>query len=260
VGTLTDGTVTLSNGDNTDVVLWTYSLIYVPPGSAIPLSTSGATASPTWSFAQPDVPGCYRVRLVVQDGSGNTDTDIRNFIVPCTYGTIIPPYQGIPTPLPLTGTGSKPDELNIGGQSFGWSGDGSYSLLHANLARLDWLLGAYSVGARYKAGVIDTDSGTPDITTDLFTITGSYAAGRINLTVLAATGTGVAVPFSFSMGFGYSTGGGLTWIGGGGGPVPPLPYAELTNTGATVQMIVHGSTVDTQWVYAADWLMSEVTT
>lgn len=121
-GTLTDGACTASNGDNTGVVSWKYEMLYVPPGSAVPLTVQGPGITTTFSFT-PDVAGSYRVRLTVA-GATPTDsnTDIRCFCVPFPNGIIAPPYQRNPNPLPLTGTGGKPDEMNVGGQPYGWDG------------------------------------------------------------------------------------------------------------------------------------------
>jgi hypothetical protein len=76
------------------------------------------------------------VQLYVYSGigfSGSGEQDIRNFVVPDPdHGIVFPPYQMLPPKLPLPGTGSaneKPDELNIGGQPFGWDGFGNEGLV-----------------------------------------------------------------------------------------------------------------------------------
>ena len=117
--------VVFSNGDNTGVVNWKFEVLYVPPGSAIPLTVQDGGVN-TFSMVTPDAPGSYRVRLTVTDASGVTDVDIRNFVVPFPNTQIlVPPYQANPAPLPLIGVGAKPDEMNIGGHSFGWDGSNS---------------------------------------------------------------------------------------------------------------------------------------
>lgn len=122
IGAIGGGTVVFSNGDDTGVVNWLYEVLYVPPSSAIPLTVQDG-GTPTFTMATPDRRGCYRVRLTTTDAAGNTDTDIRNFGVPFpNLGFIAPPYQANPDPLPLTGPGSKPDELNFAGDTHGWDG------------------------------------------------------------------------------------------------------------------------------------------
>lgn len=121
-GTTTDGVVTVSNGDDTGVVSWKFEVLYVPPGSALPLTVQGPTGVATFTFT-PDVAGSYRIRLTVFDAGSSSEEDIRNFCVPFTNGVIAPPYQRNPSPIPLTGLGGKPDEMNIGGQAFGWDGE-----------------------------------------------------------------------------------------------------------------------------------------
>jgi len=119
-----------------------YELLYVPPGSALVVHSQGPNATPTFNMGTPTAgkPGCYRVRLTVTDSSGRQDVDIRNFGLPTpNNGWIIPPDQRLPVPLPLIGTGSKPDEMNFGGQAFGWAGDNNTArkLLYGILTDLD---------------------------------------------------------------------------------------------------------------------------
>lgn len=130
-GTVADGAVTITNGDNTDVASWKIELLYNPPGSALgavpgtPVVLGDAmTATPSANFT-PDVPGCFRCRMTVRDSDGNPNIDIRNFGIPNEYGMIVPPYQKRPDPLPVDPlvVGNKPDELNFGSQAFGWAGD-----------------------------------------------------------------------------------------------------------------------------------------
>lgn len=132
--------ITVTNDDNTDVASWKIELLYNPPGSALgavpgtPLLVAEATSNtPSGNFTM-DVPhGCYRVQLTVWDSVGVSDVDIRNVGVPDGRGVIIPPYQKLPDPLPLPDTGlagNKPDELNFGGQAYGWLGDGDTGLHH----------------------------------------------------------------------------------------------------------------------------------
>lgn len=150
---VTGSLVTVENDDNTDVLSWEIELLYARPGSALEtppgvpvLLASASSSTPSATFT-PDIPGCYRIRLTVYDTAGFTgakDIDIRNFIVPLPgKGTILPPYQKLPDPLPLTGPGSKPDEMNYEGQAFGWSGNDNLVAKGVNesLAVVDGLVG-----------------------------------------------------------------------------------------------------------------------
>lgn len=121
VGTLTDGVCNITNGDNTDIANWEIELLYTPPGSAVvpAVLATAVDNTPTASFT-PDVPGCYRIRERVYDTFGVLNEDIRNFAVPNFRGIIIPPYQNDPLPIDVS---LKDDELNFGGQAFGWAGD-----------------------------------------------------------------------------------------------------------------------------------------
>jgi hypothetical protein len=127
LGTLTDGAVTITNGDNTDIVSWEIEVLDVPPGSAVPVGelATGVSATPTASFS-PDVRGgCWRIRLVVHGTEGGTDEDIRCFGVLDHRGHLSPPLQSDPDPLDES---LKPNELNFAGQVRGWAGDNNIFL------------------------------------------------------------------------------------------------------------------------------------
>lgn len=146
-GTLSDGACVVTNGDNTGVVSWKYEVLYVPPGSAVPLSVQGPGATTSFSFT-PDVPGTYRLRLTAAGvGSGDSNVDIRCFCVPFPNGLIAPPYQRNPDQLPLTGAGGKPDEMNVAGQPFGWDGieAPAAKLLYQALEKLDGLTSGMAI-------------------------------------------------------------------------------------------------------------------
>lgn len=120
-GTLTDGVCNITNGVNTDIHHWEIELLYSPPGSAVtPAVLASAVSNTPASSFTPDVAGCYRVRERVYDVFGVLNEDIRNFGVPNFRGIIIPPYQNNPLPIDVS---LKADELNFGGQAFGWAGD-----------------------------------------------------------------------------------------------------------------------------------------
>lgn len=131
--------VAIENSNNANVQSWRINLVYTPPGSsvpiAIPLAQNPASNTP-YALVTPDVvAGCYRVQIFVYGGvsySGDQDQDIRNIVVPHATGIVFPPYQMLPSKLPVLGSGianEKPDELNLGGQPYGWDGEGTEGLL-----------------------------------------------------------------------------------------------------------------------------------
>jgi hypothetical protein len=180
-GTLVDGACTVSNGNNTGVVTWKYEMLYVPPGSALPLTVQGPSATPTFMFT-PDVAGTYRLRLTVAGlVAVDSNVDMRCFCVPFPNGIIAPPYQRNPPALPLTGAGGKPDEMNIAGQPFGWDGIGAPAakLLFQALETLDNLSGGGGGpflpldGSAAMTG--DLDHGGNDIINAAHAAFGTYA-------------------------------------------------------------------------------------
>ncbi len=150
----TGASVTIENGgDSTDVHSWRIELLYGPVGSTFEqppgtplLIAQSATGNSISGNITPEVSfyGCYRIRLTVypsESYAGTPDVDIRNLIVPTANASlIIPPYQEDPSPIALS---LKPDELNFGGQPFGWAGPaygsvyGNFRALHAALLALD---------------------------------------------------------------------------------------------------------------------------
>jgi len=136
--------VTIENstsGPGSNIGSWRINLVYVPPGNPtvaiqLPLAENPNNDTP-WASINPDpLPGCYRFQLLAYEGvnyGGDWEEDIRNFAVPDpVFGIKLPPYQMIPPKLPLPGTGlpnEKPDELNFGGQIYGWDGFGDEGLL-----------------------------------------------------------------------------------------------------------------------------------
>lgn len=129
-GTVAGGLVTITNNSNTDVASWKITLLDVPPGSALVpgVLATASTSTPSATFT-PDVVGSYRVELEVYAApalAGQRDMDLRNFGIRNVRGIIIPSYQKLPDPLPITGSGQpneKPDEQNYGGQLRGWTGN-----------------------------------------------------------------------------------------------------------------------------------------
>lgn len=156
--------ITVTNDDNTDVSAWKIELLYNPPGSslgAVP-GTSVVLAQATSSLPLAnfyiDAPyGCYRVRLTVWDEDGVADVDIRNVGVPDGRGITTPPYQKLPDPLPVLGSGlagEKPDELNFDGQVYGWLGNGGAGLhydffrVHGDLPLTVVTTAVYTIGSQ----------------------------------------------------------------------------------------------------------------
>lgn len=131
--------VNVKAANTVDVSSWTIELLYAPPGSGMEVdpgspalvASGGAGDPPSYDFIpQPNAPGCYRFRLRFTSNTGVVDTDIRNVGVAAPNGLIPPPYQDRPAVLPLEGPGAKPNELNFGGQPFGWAGRNGDKLLH----------------------------------------------------------------------------------------------------------------------------------
>jgi len=104
--------VHVGNGNNTGVVTWTFSMLAVPVGSALPIGVQQTGATPTWSFT-PDVTGCYRVQVTVADNATptpNTNTDVRVFGIAEPSGRLIP------------GFGASASDMNFGGSNTqGWA-------------------------------------------------------------------------------------------------------------------------------------------
>jgi hypothetical protein len=89
-----DGTlVVASNGNNANVMTWTFTMVDVPQTSALPTGVVQTGSSPTYSFT-PDVTGGYLLLLTVYDSFGNFAQDFRTFQVPEASGRIIPPFKG----------------------------------------------------------------------------------------------------------------------------------------------------------------------
>jgi hypothetical protein len=142
--------VDVENDNPTDIASWKIDLVYVPPGSAVPMGTlaMGNTNMPFANFLPDLVPGSYRLVLTVYtdiNQTGQADTDIRCFVVPDLNGIVFPPYQELPKKLPVVGSGipgEKPDELNLNSQPYGWDGVGTDGLLLDFMRRMSAALGS----------------------------------------------------------------------------------------------------------------------
>jgi hypothetical protein len=141
-GVLGGGPVTCSNGDNTNVVLWTWTLTAVPPGSALPLGVF--SVGPAGTFT-PDVVGGYGVDLRVQDRLGFVAEVDSVFGIPEASGRFIPPF------------GAAASALNFGGQLRGWSpyAEDYFHFVDATIA------GVTALGARDVLAVSTTRDGVP---------------------------------------------------------------------------------------------------
>lgn len=142
---VTGTSVVLENSDNTGVASWQIDLLYADERStlvaadAVVFSNNGAT--PSYTFT-PDGRGSYRLQLKVWSVPNRAgvpdDIDIRVFAAPEVHGMVVPPAQLWPVPLPAPESGqvgAKPNELNFGGQAFGWAGDGNNDGLMNDLVR-----------------------------------------------------------------------------------------------------------------------------
>lgn len=143
--------VTLSNGDDTGVTKWTYELLDVPKLSAVVVAvlSSGGTATTTFT---PDVPGCYRVRVVVEDVNGLQASDTRMFVA-LDYNRLIA----------LPGFNNATDqEYNYGSNTRGWT-----DLLERFSAELMANMPYVTIGIEMStAAVVSAKSGRSDILVD----------------------------------------------------------------------------------------------
>jgi hypothetical protein len=104
-----DGTlVVVSNGDDSNIVNWKFTVVDVGFGSAVSQGVVQNGGTPTWSFT-PDVSGSYVVDLVTTDNQGNLFEDRRVFAVLETNGLLIPSFT------------ADAGSLNFSGQTKGWS-------------------------------------------------------------------------------------------------------------------------------------------
>lgn len=99
--------VVASNGDDSDVVRWKWTMISAPGGSVVPEGVISDGPTTTMTFL-PDVAGGYHVELQAFDVDGNSSIDRRVFQVPEASGDYIPPFQ------------AEAPAMNFGGQLKGW--------------------------------------------------------------------------------------------------------------------------------------------
>jgi len=113
--------VVASNGDNTGVVLWTWTIVGTPLGSSVVYGVSTSGAVSTYTFT-PDVTGCYVLHLITSDQDGNLAEDYRTFGIYETSGRLIPSFRGTDA------------SMNFAGQLLGWD-----PYLNAYLKQIDLL-------------------------------------------------------------------------------------------------------------------------
>lgn len=84
--------VVASNGNNTGVVSWKWTMLDAPVGSAIPvgLISDGATSTATFS---PDLVGGYHLELTARAADGSTKTARLVFQVKEPSGRYVPPFR-----------------------------------------------------------------------------------------------------------------------------------------------------------------------
>lgn len=107
IGTMTDGAVTCASTANTGVHAYSWTMIDVPEGSAIPLGVF--SASQVTTFPQPDLRGGYLVQLVTSDEVGGSASALLSFQVLEASGRLIPSFK------------ASDLATNFGGQKRGWA-------------------------------------------------------------------------------------------------------------------------------------------
>lgn len=100
--------VVCSNGDNTNIIFWEYSILDVPEGSSVPVGVFQSGTNPTGSFT-PDKIDAYRIRLKTRDTNNNEAIDIRQFLALDDRLLTLPAFNN-----------TSAAELNFNGQTEGW--------------------------------------------------------------------------------------------------------------------------------------------
>jgi len=124
--------VTVANGSDIGVTSWEWTLLSVPPGSA--LSTGIFSTSPTGVFT-PDVEGqAFLIRLTVTGVGREAAVDMRAFGIIGPMGWLIPAFLG------------DHRAHNFDGQTRGWAGTDSTKMLDAMLSYWTEMLSGASNG------------------------------------------------------------------------------------------------------------------
>jgi hypothetical protein len=234
-----DGSVVVSNDDPTDIHHWKVYLVSAPPGSALELATQGdwtllnegVSNTPTASF-NPDIAGSYRILLQVWDVANNLNQDIRNFIILDDGDFILPPFQKLPDPLPLPNPQDpsdvqKPNEMNVGGQPYGWMGNTSYQLHHQLIKHVATLVPSPGAGDTSKIYVV---TGAGSVAFSFLVDANIDAAAAIDVSKLAPGTNGYVLTTSGGVPvWAAPSGGGLT-PPSGAGDIAKLAFADAAGT------------------------------
>lgn len=193
--------VTASNVDNTGVASWQIDLVYVDSASSVVVavpyaySNSGSVPQATWL---PDVPGGYRLVLyvwsVVNRVGTPDDMDIRVFGVKGASGFFTPPSQIWPLPLPDPRTlapNAKPNELNFGGNAYGYAGSGADGLLNSFIKAYSYGVGGVTnfIGRVGAIAAVPGDYTASQVVNTSATVAGTYVSDALDTLEAAILGT-----------------------------------------------------------------------
>ena len=202
--------VVASNGNDSDVSSWQWTVTASPPTSSITPGTGGTGA--TFTFT-PDVVGCYELELFVEGLDGTEAFDFRVFGIEQTNGLLIPPFGG--------NSGS----LNFDSNPNGWD-----PIMRAWLLLVEQLQAS---GSGYPTPAVNTAGGSIAITagTSSWSESNASAASTYTLPVeatavphtigwLGSTAPVVDAPAGWTIQspVNGSSGASYTYGSGGGGP------------------------------------------
>lgn len=237
--------VVAANGDNTNVVEWTFDMTDVPPGSAVPSGIVQDGNVPTYTFL-PDKPGGYRLTITLKDNAGNLAQDTRVFQVAEPSGRIVPPFsaKGSELNFTLPGAGSA--------NTRGWAalqelydrqvdatqGSATSAMADANYTEL---LGVYSLlHARYAQALTADRTVTfptpASAVGDYIRVVENATSGGHNVVVKCGAGATVSVaPATIEILLFKSTGDVVVVGGGGSSGITQLTGSVLAGPGSGSQ-------------------------
>jgi hypothetical protein len=102
-GHVADGAVSLSNGDNTGIKSWEWSMDDVPYLSAVPKGSLGTASTAAFTPDSPSVRHCFKVTLRVIGFDGSTDEQTRVFGCLDTNNLCVPPFKATDEMLNFSG-------------------------------------------------------------------------------------------------------------------------------------------------------------
>jgi hypothetical protein len=243
-----DGTaVVVANGNNTNVQAWTFTIIDVPPGSAVPTGVVQSGSSPTYTFT-PDVTGGYHVQVTVAaaDGTGVMVQDDRVFGVQTVTGRFVPPFK------------ATDSAVNFAGQMRGWA-----PYMEGWLDPLDGVLQAF--GATTPVATLTSGAAILSYPSFFFASTAAGAFTNVSIGVQQRSGTGANAGYKLfvlgqqgqdvasgtnNKGGAVRIGSGLAGTGGTGGLPGPVQLAIGDNLGAGSVMVEATEVVSGQRVVA----------